>query len=1065
VVELTEIGSLRISLGLNSIDFTQGMQDVNRRINALNSEFRAVSTGAARFDNRLDALRSQTDVLNRTFQTHQRRVQELRRRYEELRSTRGEDAAETVRMARAYNNAVSAMNRTENQLRSTNRQIQTQSSAWRRLGQALEHNHSQLGMVGMNLQMAGMNIATSLTPAVVALGGGLAATAKQAIDFESQMSSVKSVMSPDEVDKYGKSLEDLAKQLSTDTKYSSIQAAQGMEELIKAGVSVTDIVHGGLKGALALATAGELELGDAAEIASTALNAFKKDNLSVMDAADLLAGSANASATSVSQMKESLAMVSAVAGGVGLSFKDTTTGLAAFAQSGLRGSDAGTSLKTMLLNLTPSSKEAAEQMKELGLLTKKGTSEFYDANGSIKSLADIAEILRTKLAKLNDEQRQSALKEMFGTDAIRAANILYKEGAAGINNMAQAMTKIKAADVAKVKLDNVKGSLEKLKSTVQTAAISFGNTMLPTIEKVSISLQKITNGFNDLSPSTKKFIVGAGVAATAVTGLTVAFGATLSLVGSAIAGFSTISTAVTALAGGTGVLSAAFTALTGPVGLTVAGIGLATVAAVGLTKAFKDNNEVSFKALEARQKEIESNDKLIKNFDTLRIKNQLSNEEMTRFLDIQDELASTSTPERIAALKDEQGKLLEKSGLTNKEMQNFLKYNDEIIKKSPNTEKAISNQGNAYALNTDEIRKANAEKLKGLKIDAEAKMNQVVEREAGVREKIINLQGEINKKDKERQETYNRINEVSSQILKKEKEVKDLTEAHEEALKSKNLDAITKAQDKLSLAKEQLLTLNEQKTAEQANVQSIIREMEAKQESLDLSQKDLKALDAAKYKYEEVVLAQVGMTASRGKGLETLEKEISKLQSAKEELQKLHASGKINTAEYNDQVTAIDEQIGKLGVAKGELENINTIAGKQVYKTVEISDQAKKDAEEINRLLAKKITKDVYINTPKGYGRNVQQYAAGTKYAPGGVALVGEEGPELVYLPKGSQVFTSSETSRMLNSINVASSPSLNNNYLMVSPTVESNKETKNKANKILELFNCVMKNREEYAV
>ncbi|MGQ7101892.1 phage tail tape measure protein [Escherichia sp. SP-MK] len=125
-----------------------------------------------------------------------------------------------------------------------------------------------------------------------------------------------------------------------------MEAGQGIEELIKAGVSLTDIINGGLEGALNLATAGELELGDAAEIASTALNAFKDDNLSVAQAADLLAGAANASATSVGEMKFGLSMVSAVAAGVGLSFKDTTTALALFAQNGLKGSDAGTSLKT-----------------------------------------------------------------------------------------------------------------------------------------------------------------------------------------------------------------------------------------------------------------------------------------------------------------------------------------------------------------------------------------------------------------------------------------------------------------------------------------------------------------------------------------------------------------------------------------------------------------------------------------------------------------------------------------------------------------------------------------------
>ncbi|MGE6682905.1 phage tail tape measure protein, partial [Bacillus thuringiensis] len=135
-----------------------------------------------------------------------------------------------------------------------------------------------------------------------------------------------------------KKLSELAVNMGETTKYSSVQAGQGIEELIKAGVSLTDIINGGLEGALNLATAGELELGEAAEIASTALNAFKADHLSVADAANILSGAANASATDVRELKYGLSASSAVAAGAGMTFKDTATTLAVFAQNGLRNS-------------------------------------------------------------------------------------------------------------------------------------------------------------------------------------------------------------------------------------------------------------------------------------------------------------------------------------------------------------------------------------------------------------------------------------------------------------------------------------------------------------------------------------------------------------------------------------------------------------------------------------------------------------------------------------------------------------------------------------------------------
>nr|WP_141431900.1 phage tail tape measure protein [Bacillus sp. 03113] len=428
------------------------------------------------------------------------------------------------------------------------------SDTMRNLDRQTRRAFDSIGDIGKAVSIAG-----------IALGGALGLAAKSAMDFEQQMSNVKAVSgaSGDEM----KQLTALAKELGAETKYSSKEAAQGIEELIKAGVSTADIMNGGLKGALSLATAGELELADAAEIASTALNAFKADNLTVVDAANLLAGAANASATDVSELKFGLSMVSAVASGVGLSFKDTTTALATFAQNGLKGSDAGTSLKTMLLNLSPSTDGAATQMEKLGLLTADGTSKFYDANGSIKSLAEIAELLKTQLAGLTDEQRQLALKTMFGTDAIRAANILYKEGAAGVSNMYSAMSKVTAADVAAEKMNNVKGRIEQLKGAVETMAISLGNALLPAISKIVAGLQWLVDKFNGLSPAMQSFIA---ITAVVVAVLALIAGPILIL----IAMLPSLMMGFTAIAGAVGMTAGALAGLLGIIAGVVAALAL-----------------------------------------------------------------------------------------------------------------------------------------------------------------------------------------------------------------------------------------------------------------------------------------------------------------------------------------------------------------------------------------------------------------------------------------------------------------------------------------------------------
>ncbi|XYP79114.1 phage tail tape measure protein [Bacillus spizizenii] len=450
------------------------------------------------------------------------------------------------------------------------------------------------------------------------------------------MSNVKSVMNPEEANKYSDALTRLAVKLGAETKYSALEAAQGMEELVKAGVSTQDIMDGGLSGALSLATAGGLELADAAEIASTALNAFKDDNLSVAQAADVLAGAANSSATTVGEMKYGLSMTSAVAAGMGLTFKDTATALAVFAQNGLKGSDAGTSLKTMLSRLVPMTKASYETMNELGLVTldtteaykrmaekgfkpaskdlgdiydalnkyvaktsgaKEGTdkfskafdkatknlgimdNKFFDANGNIRSMTEISGELSKALDGMSAKDKQEALYNIFGSDAIRGALILGKQGAKGFDDMAKAMDKIKAADVAAERMNNLKGRIEELSGAFETAQINIGSALTPVVSALVGVLQKVVDAFNNLSPGMQKFITISAAVVAALFGIVATFGAVLAGFGAMAAGIGALVEAGGILALSGTVLGSVFAALTSPIALTIAGI-------MGLIAAF-----------------------------------------------------------------------------------------------------------------------------------------------------------------------------------------------------------------------------------------------------------------------------------------------------------------------------------------------------------------------------------------------------------------------------------------------------------------------------------------------
>lgn len=305
---------------------------------------------------------------------------------------------------------------------------------------------------------------------VLAVGGAAAAAlgmaAKSTLDFDKRMSAVKATGG--EAQRSFDALRQAAIDAGGATKFSAEEAAQGMEALLKAGVSVNDVLGGGLTGALDLAAAGELDLATAAETAASAMTQFKLSGEEVPRVADALAAGAGKAQGDVSDLAQALGQSGLVASQFGLSLEETVGGLSAFASAGLMGSDAGTSMKTMLLALAKPSKEAATLMEELGI-------NAYDAQGQFIGLEGLAGQLQGSLSGLTEEQRQSALATIFGTDAIRSASVLYEQGADGIAKWTGAVSEAGyAAEVAAIMQDNLAGDLEKLGGAVDTLMIKLG---------------------------------------------------------------------------------------------------------------------------------------------------------------------------------------------------------------------------------------------------------------------------------------------------------------------------------------------------------------------------------------------------------------------------------------------------------------------------------------------------------------------------------------------------------------------------------------------------------------
>jgi TP901 family phage tail tape measure protein len=296
--------------------------------------------------------------------------------------------------------------------------------------------------------------------ATTAIVRGLRNVANTMMDFEDAMAELgaASMATSGEL----ASMKQAALDAGQATSFTATEAAKAMTELSKAGVATADIIDGALAGALTLASAGQVDVAFAAETAATAMVQFNVAGSDMSYVADLLAAGAGKAQGGVEELALALRQGGQVASMVGWDFKDTTTALTAFAAAGLLGSDAGTSLKTMLLRLAAPTDKAREQMEALGL-------SVYDASGNMVGAPELAGRLTAAFADLTPEARNAAMSIIFGTDAVRAANVLYANGQRGIQRWADDVDDAGyAAEQAAKKTDTLRGDLNRLKGTFES---------------------------------------------------------------------------------------------------------------------------------------------------------------------------------------------------------------------------------------------------------------------------------------------------------------------------------------------------------------------------------------------------------------------------------------------------------------------------------------------------------------------------------------------------------------------------------------------------------------------
>lgn len=324
----------------------------------------------------------------------------------------------------------------------------------------------------------------------VATGAGLAVAGmgilslRSAGNFQESMNILQAVSGATK--EQFKGLHDEAIALGRDMKLPNVSAkdaAEAMQELAKAGLNVNDIM-GATRGTLQFGIAANIGFADSAAIVARALTAFNLKGTEATKVADLFTAAANKSTASAQDIALGFQMASAQFAAGDQTIEGLTTSLTLMANAGIVGSDAGTSLKTMMNRLMAPTKKAKDEMEDLGF-------KVYDASGNMKSMPDLIGDLEKSLVGMTKEQRNATLYTIFGSDAIRAARVQLAAGEKGWRKMEERITKGGEAQAfAEARTKGFNGAVQALFSQVETLAIELGEHMLPSAEAVTRAMAR-----------------------------------------------------------------------------------------------------------------------------------------------------------------------------------------------------------------------------------------------------------------------------------------------------------------------------------------------------------------------------------------------------------------------------------------------------------------------------------------------------------------------------------------------------------------------------------------------
>lgn len=519
------IGSLVVRVGLDGVDFNEGLKNIRSRMQLAKSELKAISSSFEDFGKTVDTLRIKQDNLAKMYRLQGERVRQLRNQYDQIVKAHGAESDAALRAAVRVNNAIAAYNRMGKELKDVTYELKTQESRFIRIGNGISSFANYVNTASNRLMSIGKTMTTHVT---MPLAGIAAMAVRTGMEFDQEMSKVKAISGAtgEEFDK----LKNLAIELGAKTTKSASEVAAGMLEMAKAGFSVNQIMEA-MPGLIAASEASGEDMARTTEVVTAALNGFGLEASKASHVADVLAEAANRTNADINDLGYAFKYAAPVAHTLGLSLEDVAAAAGLMANAGIKGEQAGTTLRMAMLRLADPPKDAANAIAQLGLKIK-------DSHGKMLPLRDIIAQLNEKTRDMTKTQKAAYISAIFGTEAMSGMIAAIDAGPAAFDRLKKALIESDgvAQRASKQMKDNFAGAVEQLKGTLESIGIQVSNELTPFLRSFTDWLTRMGEKFQNLSPEGKRLVIILGLIAAGFGPLTIGFAALYKSLGVLIGG-------------------------------------------------------------------------------------------------------------------------------------------------------------------------------------------------------------------------------------------------------------------------------------------------------------------------------------------------------------------------------------------------------------------------------------------------------------------------------------------------------------------------------------------------